>query len=71
MDITTNQLTEQDVPKLQKLNELFGAVFEDADNYQSRLPRPEYLADFLAQGKTLCWSPSVTARLLAALWHTA
>lgn len=53
MDITTNQLTEQDVPKLQKLNELFGAVFEDADNYQSRLPRPEYLADFLAQGQNI------------------
>lgn len=53
MGITITQLTKQDVPKLQKLNELFGAVFEDADNYQSRLPRAEYLADFLAQWQNI------------------
>lgn len=53
MGITITQLTKQEVPKLQKLNELFGAVFEDADNYQSRLPRAEYLADFLAQGQNI------------------
>lgn len=49
MDIITTQLTQQDAPKLQKLNELFGAVFDDADNYQAHPPSSNYLADFLAQ----------------------
>lgn len=60
MQVHTNEdnsipirLTEHDVSKLQKLNELFGAVFEDADNYQSRPPRAEYLADFLASDQNI------------------
>lgn len=53
MDIIIARLTEQDVPKLQKLNELFGEVFEDADNYRSHPPRSEYLADFLAQRQNI------------------
>lgn len=47
MNIITTRLTQHNVSKLQKLNELFGAVFEDADNYQARPPRSEYLAVFL------------------------
>lgn len=53
MDITITRLSKQDGLKLQRLNGLFGVVFEDADNYQSRLPRAEYLADFLAQGQNI------------------
>lgn len=49
MDIKIKRLTEHDVAKMQKLNELFGVVFEDANNYQSNLPTSKYLADFLAQ----------------------
>lgn len=48
MNTTITQLIQQDVAKLQKLNELFSEVFEDPDNYQSKLPRTEYLAEFLA-----------------------
>lgn len=50
---TITRLTKHHVLKLQKLNELFGAVFEDTNNYQAHPPRAEYLADFLAQGQNI------------------
>lgn len=53
MNSIITQLATHDAPKLQKLNELFGAVFEDTDNYQAHPPRDEYLADFLAQGQNI------------------
>lgn len=42
------QLTEQDVTKLQKLNLLFGTVFNDPESYQHHKPSEEYLRNFLA-----------------------
>lgn len=53
MNSITTRLTQHDTPKLQKLNELFGAVFEDPNNYQTHPPREEYLADFLAQDQNI------------------
>lgn len=53
MDIATTRLTQHDVPKLQKLNELFGAVFEDTDSYQSHPPRGEYLTEFLTNKQNI------------------
>jgi aminoglycoside 3-N-acetyltransferase I len=48
MSIIITRLTTHDAPKLQRLNKLFGTVFDDADSYHTRPPRAEYLADFLA-----------------------
>jgi aminoglycoside 3-N-acetyltransferase I len=53
MDITINHLTAHDAPKLQQLNKLFGAVFDDADSYHTHPPRAEYLADFLANSHNI------------------
>ena len=53
MNIVTARLTEHDALKLQKLNQLFGAVFEDPNNYQANPPRDEYLADFLANRQNI------------------
>lgn len=41
------RLGEHDVQKLQKLNDLFGEVFGDSENYQTNKPNESYLAEYL------------------------
>lgn len=47
MDVTVSRLGDNDVRKLRSLNDLFGEVFDDAENYHTNPPSDSYLAEFL------------------------
>lgn len=49
MTVVIQHLGRGDVPLMRQLNAMFGAAFDDADTYASRLPSDGYLADLLAK----------------------